>query len=328
MLSPLVMLAVFLGAAAMSALATGLALNPLRKLAGLQHVREDVPESHQAKAGTPSMGGIPMLAAIVVSAVAAGFATGQLCSRLVLALALMVCYALVGLADDWRKLGDKRSKGIPARYRLGAEVAVALLFIAGLSAQALEPAGPGWVGTAAWPPALAAALGVFVIVGGANAMNLTDGLDGLASGLTAIAAVAFSAVALGLGHRDMAVFSLVVAGSAAGFLAHNAKPAKVWMGDVGSLGLGAALAGIAVAARIEFLYAIIGFVFAAEALSVILQVASFKRTGKRIFRMAPLHHHFELCGRSEQQVVGGFWFVGLCLAAAGLALFWATTPLG
>ena len=324
------MLAAFLAAAALSGLLTALALPSLRRLARGQHIREDVPASHLEKAGTPSMGGISMLAGIVAAALVAGAVLDALSPRVGLCLALIVVYALIGLADDLRKLGDPKSKGIRARYRLAAEFVLAALFVAGLT---LLPDDHGlaapWLGTAAGPPALAGLVGVLAVVGSANAVNLTDGLDGLAAGLTAIAALALAVVTLTLGMADVALLAAAIGGAAGGFLLLNAKPAKVWMGDVGSLGLGAALAAVAVAARLEFLYAVIGIVFVAEALSVIMQVISFKSTGRRIFRMAPLHHHFELGGHPEARVVVGFWIVGALATVAGVALFWAahsTTP--
>lgn len=316
------MLGAFLFAAALSGLLTALALPSLRRLARGQHIREDVPASHLEKAGTPSMGGIPMLAGIVGAAVVVGVVLETLSARVGLCLGLLVLYSLIGLADDLRKLGDPKSKGILARYRLAAEVVAAAAFVAGLAHLGGDevPAAAG-LGTAGWAAALAGAVGVLTVVGSANAVNLTDGLDGLAAGLTAIAALALTVVTLAQGMGDLALLTAAIGGGAGGFLLLNAKPAKVWMGDVGSLGLGAALAAVAVAARLEFLYAVIGVVFVAEALSVIAQVISFKSTGRRILRMAPLHHHFELAGHSEVRVVVGFWIVGALAAAAGVALF-------
>lgn len=318
------MLVAFLVAAALSGLLTALALPSLRRLAARQHIREDVPASHLEKAGTPSMGGIPMLVGIVAAALVTGAAMDALSPRVGLCLALVVLYALIGLADDLRKLGDPKSKGIRARYRLAAEFVLAALFVAALTLLPDDQApAAAWLGTATWSVPLAALVGVLAVVGSANAVNLTDGLDGLAAGLTAIAALALAVVTLALGMADVALLAAVIGGAAGGFLLLNAKPAKVWMGDVGSLGLGAALAAVAVAAQIELLYVVIGIVFVAEALSVIMQVISFKSTGRRIFRMAPLHHHFELGGHPETRVVAGFWAVGALAAGAAVALFWA-----
>lgn len=327
--SPSLMLGAFLAAVAMSAAATGLSLRLLRRLASRQHIREDVPETHREKAGTPSLGGAPMLAAIFVAATGIGLATGNLSARVALCLLLTVAFALVGLADDLQKLDDSKSKGILARYRIGVEVIAAGLFAAAIAqTPGSEAQAASWLGAASWPAGAAAVLGILVVVGASNALNLTDGLDGLASGLSAIAALALGVATLALGQSDLALLSVVIAGGAAGFLVLNAKPAKVWMGDVGSLGLGTVMAAVAVAARIEFLFAIIGAVFVVEALSVILQVISFKSTGKRIFRMSPLHHHFELCGWGEARIVAGFWLAGVVAAVAGLALLWVSSPGG
>lgn len=314
---------------ALSVVATALALPLLRRVAGRQHVREDVPATHLAKAGTPSMGGLPMLAALVLGTVGCGLLAGALTWRVGACLAGLVGFATVGLLDDLRKLGDRKSRGILARYRITAELLVALLLAVAVYREpgGQEGAWPAWVGVAWWPAPLGIALQVLVVVGGANAMNLTDGLDGLAAGLSAIAGLGLATACLTLHQHDLALLAVAGSAAAAGFLVLNRKPAKVWMGDVGSLGLGAALAGVAIAARVEFLFAIIGAVFVAEALSVILQVISFKSTGKRIFRMAPLHHHFELGGMSETRVVVSFWIAGAVAAALGLSLLVATyTP--
>ena len=323
--SPLWLTAVFVAAVLVSAAATALALPALRRLAGRQHVREDVPESHLQKAGTPSMGGTAMLAALYTVALAAAALTGHLTARVVLCLAASLAFALVGLADDVQKLGDRKSRGIKARYRIALEI----LFGGGLFVGLQWGAGAdglvsGW-GTGGWWPPAAAIIAIGTMVGGSNAANLTDGLDGLLSGLTVIAGLALCAATVLTGAGDLAVLAVAVSGAAGGFLILNAKPAKVWMGDVGSLGLGAALSALAVAARLEFCFAIIAAVLVAEALSVILQVVSFQSTGRRIFRMAPLHHHFELSGLQETQVVARFWAAGLVAAVVAVALLWATS---
>lgn len=316
--------AIFIGAFLVAVAIIALALPRLRRLAGLQHIREDVPETHQAKAGTPSMGGIPIMVAITIATELASLVmSGRFPSPTVQsALLLGLSYATIGLVDDARKLGDSKSRGLLARYRIGLEVLLAIGFVTWVMSESGAPGAnwPSWAGLWGWPDALALVGGVFVIVGGANAVNLTDGLDGLAAGLTCLAALALSAI-LCLTTHQLPLLPLVMAGAAAGFLVFNSKPAKVWMGDVGSLGLGALLAGCAVAAHLEFLFGIIAAVFVAEALSVIIQVVSFKRTGKRVFRMAPVHHHFELCGWNETRVVTTFWVAGL--VAAALAVFLA-----
>jgi phospho-N-acetylmuramoyl-pentapeptide-transferase len=324
----------FLVAAVVSVLFTAGFLPWLRRLTARESVREDLPDSHKEKAGTPSMGGIPMvLTVLVVVPVLRLFfgAQGSIGGLLPESLCLVTifAFALVGLADDLRKLTNTKSKGLTARWRLAIEFAVALgVMLVFLSQNDL--AGPGarhipLLGTGGWPLPLALVVGALVIVGGANAFNLADGLDGLASGLAIFAAIALGLVLETTGACQppealQSILPLAIAGAALGFLLFNYKPAKVWMGDVGSLGIGAGLAVTAVMIRAEFLYALIGFVFVAEALSVILQVISFKTTGKRIFRMSPLHHHFELGGWSELKVVWVFWIVGLACAAAGVAV--------
>lgn len=323
----------FLVAAVVSALLTAGFLPWLRRLTARESVREDLPDSHQEKAGTPSMGGIPMvLTVLVVVPVLRLFfgSSGGMGGLLPESLCLVTIFgfALVGLADDLRKLTNTKSKGLTARWRLAIEFAVAIGVMLVFLSQS-DLAGPGarhvpLLGTGGWPLPLALVVGALVIVGGANAFNLADGLDGLASGLAIFAAIALGLVLETTGAFQppealQSILPLVIAGAALGFLLFNYKPAKVWMGDVGSLGIGAGLAVTAVMIRAEFLYALIGFVFVAEALSVILQVISFKTTGKRIFRMSPLHHHFELGGWSELKVVWVFWIVGVVCAAAGVA---------
>ncbi len=325
--SLLTLAACFLGTVVLSALATRLALPGLRRLTASQHIREDVPETHLGKAGTPSMGGIPMLAAILTAGVVGSLAAGAFSVRVLLCAGLALGFALVGLVDDWQKLGDTKSKGVLARYRIGAEAILSVLFVTAIAlTDPGDAAQTTWIGSTAWPVAPMGLLGLFVIIGTANAVNLTDGLDGLASGLTAIGGIALAIVCGALGLADMTVWAVAIAGGAAGFLLLNAKPAQIWMGDVGSLGIGAALASVAVTGHVEIIFAIVALVFVAEALSVILQVISFQTTGRRIFRMAPLHHHFELAGLDETQVVSRFWLAGLAAAALSLALLCYALP--
>ncbi|MEN6345492.1 MAG: phospho-N-acetylmuramoyl-pentapeptide-transferase [Armatimonadia bacterium] len=314
--------ALLYGAGVVSTFAIQLALPRLRRLTAKQHVREDVPESHLEKAGTPSMGGLPMVLALLVLTPLAALFFKALTLKVWLCLLSIAAFALVGLLDDLHKLTNVKSKGILARYRLGAEFAVAIFVtvVAALTDSSTHAAAT-WIGSGQWPLWAAIALGVFVIVGGANAVNLSDGLDGLAAGLTATAALGLLLPVAHEGDAGLGALCLVLAGVTLGFLVFNYKPAQVWMGDVGSLGLGAALATVAVMARVELLFAVVGVVFVMEALSVILQVISFKSTGKRIFRMAPIHHHFELLGMNETAVVWMFWIVGIVAAAVGLALF-------
>lgn len=286
-----------------------------------QQVREDGPQSHLAKAGTPSMGGVGFFAALAVVTLL-WVAGGGVSPAIPLALGLTLAYAAIGFADDYTKLRGQCSLGLKARVRVPLEVALGLgyalllhhtgaLETAGGQAQ-LVPWGTGlvWLGVA-----------MFVTVGAGNAVNLTDGLDGLAGGVTCFCALGLAAACWLLGLPDLALWSVALAGVTVGFLWHNAHPARIWMGDVGSLGLGAALAAIALAARLELLLGLFGLVFVIEALSVMIQVLYFKATGgRRVFRMAPYHHHLELGGLAETQIVTRFWLLGMILAALGVGL--------
>ena len=312
------MVLALLGGCLLSAVFTGLLIEPLARLKIRQTVREDGPQSHLAKTGTPSMGGVAFLAALLgIMLAVAGF-RGGLGGRALAVLAFTFAMALVGLADDYQKIRRGGAYGFGARLRIVVEVVLALLLgavlsgagegrtVPGLALGFIPGAGPLWL--------LLAAL---VLVGASNAVNLTDGLDGLAAGLTALCAATLALGCWLVGQHDLALLALAVAGVSLGFLWFNANPARVFMGDVGSMGLGAALGGIALAARLEMLLVLVGLIFVAETLSVIGQVVSFKTTGRRIFRMAPLHHHFELGGWPEQTVVIRFWIIGACVALAG-----------
>jgi len=284
-------------------------------------VREDTPDSHQHKRGTPSMGGIGIVVAILLGAVVVGMLAGSSAGRLVPLLGLMVVFAGLGLADDYRKLVHQTSTGLKARYRISIEFVVAAAFT--------------WVIVAAWPsttndvavlgfsglPAIARIiLGALVVVGSANAVNLTDGLDGLAAGLVALCAGSLAVICWVVGRPELALLSALVAGVSAGFLWFNAHPARIFMGDVGSLALGVVLGGIAVAAGVELLFALLAAVFVLETLSVIIQVVWFQTTGQRVFLMTPFHHGLELRGWAEPQIVTRLWLIGAVAAAVGLSI--------
>ena len=277
-----------------------------------QHIREDAPARHQGKAGTPTMGGLLIVLAITVGAVA----VGPVEPPLLFGLGAMLAFGGIGLLDDVLKIRRSRNLGLRARERMILQVAAAAIL-------GWVAAGSPWIGTEVAVPGLGTIdLGpvyvVFVtlfVIGFANAVNLTDGLDGLAAGLVALAALGLAVIGwVGL-QPTAAVLGCAVAASAAAFLLLNAHPARVFMGDVGSNALGAVLAALAIITKSELALVILGGVFVAEALSVILQVAYFKSTGgRRIFRMSPLHHHFELVGWREQDVVRRFYLAGtLCL---------------
>jgi phospho-N-acetylmuramoyl-pentapeptide-transferase len=304
-------------------------------------------EMHAHKRGTPTMGGVFILGAILVSCALWLRFDGP--NRFSLpGIVLIAGFAAVGFWDDWVKLHDGKKRGISKREKQGALTILALLvalWLAGPAGLQSELGGPhlyvpfakdfaidltGWFGV----PFLL--LAVLVLTGAANAVNLTDGLDGLATGCVATAAIAYAVITYAVGRVDWSQYLLVphvagagemtvmmaaLLGGALGFLWFNAAPALVFMGDVGSLGLGGALGYAALVSRTELVLLVVGGVFVAEALSVILQVASFKLRGKRIFRCAPLHHHFQFGGMPETRVVVRTWVVSALLALCSLALF-------
>jgi phospho-N-acetylmuramoyl-pentapeptide-transferase len=307
------------GGCALSAALTGALLPNLRRANVRQQVRDDGPQSHLAKAGTPSMGGLAMHASLLILVGIAAVGMGGLSGRAWAVLAFIVGMALVGFIDDYEKLRRKSHYGFGARIRLVLEFAFAGLLVWYLGAQQPEQLFSGLtvasLANAGW---LWKVLAAVVVVGAANAVNLTDGLDGLASGLTTMCGIALAFGCWIIGEIELALMALAVAGVAAGFLWHNAPPATVFMGDVGSIGLGAALGAIAVAARVELLLALAGLVFVVETLSVIVQVVSYQTTGRRVLRMSPLHHHFELVGWEETVIVVRAWVIGACLAVTAI----------
>jgi len=302
-----------------------------------QAIRAEGPQSHLAKAGTPTMGGLLILFAILI----ATLLWMDLSNRFVwIALGTLLALGAVGFADDYTKVARKRSLGLTGRGKLLPQFLVALA-----AGWAIEQwATPGAFSTVVTFPFLKKVLldlGIFyipfvavVLVGSSNAVNLTDGLDGLAIGAVGIAAGTYAILAYVSGNvvaarylqipfvpqsGELAVFCGAMAGAALGFLWFNCHPADVFMGDVGSLPLGGAIAAVAAMTKQEMLLAIVGGLFLLEALSVIIQVVSFKTTGRRVFRMAPLHHHFELGGWAESRVIIRFWIVALFFAVAALS---------
>ncbi len=311
----------------------------IRKLKDLkigQQVREDGPETHLGKAGTPTMGGILILLAIIVPTLL----WSDLTNRYVwLVMAGTLAFGAVGFYDDYLKVVRKKSEGLRPRYKMGWQILIALLI--GLllyfnpqdpnSTVLLIPFFKRWIINLAW---FYVPFVVLVLVGASNAVNLTDGLDGLAIGLVGIAAGANAILVYVTGNKiyanylqvlyihgagELTVFCGALMGASLGFLWYNAHPAEVFMGDVGSLALGGALGMLAVLTKHEIILVIVGGIFVAEALSVIFQVASFKSRGKRIFRMAPVHHHFEELGWAESKVIVRFWLLGIILALVGLS---------
>lgn len=328
--------------AALTALVIGLLAYPpfigwQRSMAMGQQVRTDGPDTHLAKAGTPTMGGVVILMALLVATLLWGDLGNDM---LLITLLTMVLFATIGFADDWSKLRNSNSKGLSARGKMALQTVAGLLvlFLLWELTSVREHAGilvPYWkdlvlpLGTAGF-----FTVGWLCIVGSSNAVNLTDGLDGLAilpavmvcAGLGVLAYVAGHGVFSGyldlpnvVGAQELVIFCAGLVGAGLAFLWFNAAPAQVFMGDTGSLAIGASLAAVAVAIRQELVFAVMGGLFVLEAVSVILQVASFKLTGRRIFRMAPLHHHYEQKGWPENVVVVRFWIVTIILVLCGLA---------
>ena len=312
----------------------------IRKLTALkigQSVRTDGPQTHLVKSGTPTMGG----ALILVSVTVTTLLWADLSNHYVwVALATLVGFGVIGWVDDWRKVVEKNSRGLPSRWKYFWQSVIGLAVAVYLWQSASLPSHTELIlpfvkhGTIALSAFAFIALTYFVIVGASNAVNLTDGLDGLAilptvmvaSALAIFAYVAGNAVFskyLGLpfvpGAGELAIFCAAMAGAGLAFLWFNAYPAEVFMGDVGALALGAALGVVAVIVRQEIVLFIMCGVFVMETLSVMVQVASFKLTGKRVFRMAPIHHHYELKGWKENQVVVRFWIISMMLVLIGLA---------
>ena len=312
-------------------------INFLRRKQGKgQPIRDDGPASHLSKAGTPTMGGLLILSALLVSTLA----WARLDNPYVwIVLLVTIGFGLIGFADDYAKVTKQNTKGVSGRVRMGLGLLIAAL--AAFSAASFHPdpltnqlalplfkdalVNLGWF----FVP-----FGMIVIVGAANAVNLTDGLDGLAIMPVMIAAATLGAIAYVVGNfnfteylgvhfvpgtGELLIFTAALVGGGLGFLCYNAPPAAVFMGDTGSLALGGALGAIAVCTKHEIVLAIVGGLFVVEALSVIIQVAYFKRTGRRVFLMAPIHHHFEKKGWAEPQIVIRFWIISLILALIGLA---------
>ena len=307
----------------------------LRRLSVTQQIREDGPGTHAAKSGTPTMGGILIIGSIIFTMLLWGDLKN---GYIWIMLASLAGFGAIGLADDYLKVTRRNHKGLRAWYKFGAQLLFALLLGLFLYLNPKDPYSDvliipffkKWLIDLGW---FYIPFSMVVIVGSSNAVNLTDGIDGLAIGLVGIAVLANGALVYISGNKNLAqylqvlylpgtgeltVFCGAMLGACLGFLWYNAYPADVFMGDVGSLGLGGALGTLAVITKHEIVLAVVGGIFVIETLSVILQVASFKLTGKRIFKMAPIHHHFELKGWPEPKVIVRFWIVGIMLALLSL----------
>jgi phospho-N-acetylmuramoyl-pentapeptide-transferase len=312
-------------------------IRQLRRLSVGQNIRDVGPQAHQVKAGTPTMGGLLILFATLVPTLLWAD-LGNVYVWIV--MIVTTAFGAIGFADDYLKVSHHRNLGLTARAKFWLQVVVGM----GLGIALLVlPAGAGFNPTLTFPfiKKLVLHLGylyipfvAFVLVGASNAVNLTDGLDGLAIGATSVAAATYAVFTYIAGNRviagylqisyvpgvgEVAVFCGALVGASLGFLWFNSHPAEVFMGDVGSLSIGAAIGSVAVLGKQEILLIVVGGVFVLEALSVIIQVTSFKLRGKRVFRMAPLHHHFELSGWAEPKVIVRFWILSILFALLSLS---------
>ncbi|MGC5773762.1 phospho-N-acetylmuramoyl-pentapeptide-transferase [Paenibacillus pabuli] len=303
----------------LAVIAAPLLIPLLRRMKFGQQVRDDGPQSHLKKSGTPTMGGVVILLAFALAFLK--FSAVKNTDFYVLLVATLG-FGLIGFLDDYIKIVFKRSLGLTARQKLFGQLlfsaVMCYLLIQNGHSTAISVPGTSlsfdWTGWFYYP------FVVFMMLAITNAVNFTDGLDGLLSGVSAIAFGAFAIVAMQATSMPAAVCAAAMIGAVLGFLVYNAHPAKVFMGDTGSLGIGGAIGAVAIVTKTELLFVIIGGIFVIEILSVIIQVVSFKTRGKRIFKMSPIHHHFELSGWSEWRVVITFWAVGAILAALGLYL--------
>lgn len=304
-----------------AAVVIGLILIPILKRINFgQRISEYVGESHRKKEGTPTMGGIifiiPTILAILFLVIDGRL---EMTYNLLIIMVVFVLYAFIGFLDDYLSLKHGKNEGLTVSQKFIAQIIVAVIFFFiymkynGNTYFTVSTLGIninlGW---------LYGLLILFLLVGFSNAVNLTDGLDGLAGGLSAIAFVAFALISLFIGKEDVGFFCFVLTGALAGFLMFNAYPARVFMGDTGSLALGAVLATVAILTRREVTLFVIGLVFVLETLSVMIQVFWYKRTKKRIFLMTPIHHHFERKGYEEPDIVKGFWLAGIICAVLGI----------
>lgn len=300
----------------LSTVATSLAIPILKRKHAGQNIRAEGPESHMSKAGTPSMGGIAIIAATIVTVIA----TKQFTMETVLLLLGFVTFGAIGFVDDYLKIIRRNNLGLRAWQKLVLQLvgAVALVmafsYILDRGTFVLVP----FIGTTFDMGNWYIPFAVFVVLAMVNSVNLTDGLDGLASGVSSVVAVFFALAGVTLVNGAGTSFAICLAGACIGFLIFNRYPAKIFMGDTGSLALGGGLSAVAILMNMELFLPIVGIVFVIEAISVIIQVISFKTRGKRVFKMSPIHHHFELSGMKETKVVGMFWLVTIIFCGIGI----------
>lgn len=291
-----------------------------------QFVREEGPKSHLKKTGTPSMGGTAIISATCIIALIVAAFAGRLNIQVIGVLAAMVLFGIIGFIDDYEKAIKKNNLGLSPKQK----IVMQFVFSAAFGIFAMFFSGGDMIkGTEIWIPVFNVTFDIgvfyvpfvmFVMIAFSNSVNLTDGLDGLASGITAMVSFFVLIAGCTFGYLSIPIVFGAVAGGCLGFLMFNKNPAKIFMGDTGSMALGGVLAAGALMMKIEFLLAVAGIVYVAEALSVIIQVTYFKKTKKRIFKMAPLHHHFELCGMNEKKVVLMFWAAAFVCCVVAILL--------
>lgn len=325
-------LMVFLAAFVISLVITKLEIPVLRKKAG-QNIREEGLKSHYSKAGTPSMGGISIIIGTCIAGFLGTLLFGGTIGDELLILLVFVGFGLIGFIDDYRKIIKKQNEGLTAKQKFGLQMIIAVAFAvffarySSFGTEVFIPIADVFIDFGFFYYVFVA----FAVLAMTNAVNLTDGLDGLASGVTALVCIFFAfAGFMGgafcrfggfIGQASETFFFIALAGACLGFLVFNKNPARVFMGDTGSLALGGGVVAAAVVLKLELLLLVAGLLYVIEALSVVLQVSYFKLThGKRLFKMAPIHHHFEMCGWSEVRVVITFWIFTLICCLAGLLI--------
>lgn len=297
---------------------TSLAIPILQRLNTGQNIREDGPESHIAKGGTPTMGGL----AVILATIFTCLTTREFSVQIGVIILAFVLFGLLGFSDDYLKVVKKRNLGLRAWQKLlgqillGTGIAVYKVGFSAGASHVILPFVNERVDFGVW----AVPFIIFVVVAMTNGVNLTDGLDGLASGVTFLVALFFALASVKIGFTPPGVFFGSLAGACLGFLVFNKNPAKIFMGDTGSLAIGGGIAAAAVMMEMELFLPIVGIVYVAESLSVVIQVVSFKTRKKRVFKMAPLHHHFELSGFKETHIVLMFWIATLNFCIIGLAI--------
>lgn len=319
----MIVFTIFMAATVLGLLFTYFEIPVIKRLQFGQYIREDGPQSHLKKQGTPTMGGIGIYAAVVVTAAAGSLLLGMSGSFEIWVIMLVgLLYGMIGFADDYIKVAARHNLGLRAWQKLVLQIATGLAF--GIYIMKFTPAGGNvWVPFVNMEVDLGIFFPVFVtftMAAMSNSVNLSDGMDGLCAGISAIFALFFAWILDTPQFKSSSLYMLAVAGACLGFLFFNRYPAKIFMGDTGSMALGGGMTAAIMLTGKELLIPIAGFVFVAEALSVIIQVISFKFTGKRVFRMAPLHHHFEEGGTKETAVVKGFWLATVLCCALTYAI--------